>query len=213
MFEDPELLEAWQPFLDVTEEDERMMLNFAMSSDAESEPDDDPLYRHSRYARAHYAFDRLTSEGRRSVIKYAYTDFLEELDHVLWEFVQGNDRFVSTDFSEHFDFQYCYTSNTLRLSMKDSFHRMLVHTISTFYNAISLSEITSRGEKIVVVSPPARLRSTPRERLVDYLRVEFTNAEELNRQSHEKPSRPPRRCRAQFLTADSFSNEPDVGWF
>merc|ERR1712137_426384 len=211
MFEDPDLLEAWQPFLDIEDDGNERLLHFAMSSDDEHE--DDPLYRHDRFSRAHIAFARLTSEGRRSIVKYAYTEFLEQLDLVLYEFIQGDQRFNSGDFSEHFDFQYCYTTNSLRLSMKDSFHRLMVHSISTFYDAMSVSETTVCGEKIVVVTPPARLRNTPRERLVDYLRVEFTNAEEINRQNSEKISRPPRRCRARFLTIDSFSNEQDVGWF
>ena len=86
MFEDPALLHAWEPFLDVTEEEHRL-LTLQMEESSESE-DDSPLARHALYSRPHLAFDRLTSEGRKSLVKYAYTDFLLELDNVLFDFIQ-----------------------------------------------------------------------------------------------------------------------------
>ena len=82
MFEDEKLLELWKPFLDVTEEEEQMLLQFNMEEDS-----DDDDYFLSPYTVSYEAYQRVSTQGKRSFEKYFESELLFELDTLVFEFI------------------------------------------------------------------------------------------------------------------------------
>uniref|UniRef100_A0A7S4HUU5 R3H-associated N-terminal domain-containing protein n=1 Tax=Vannella robusta TaxID=1487602 RepID=A0A7S4HUU5_9EUKA len=209
MFEDPSLHAAWQPFLDITEEEEKILRSFVDSDDDSDSSDESPAYRHEFYSRSHIAFQRLTADGRKSINKYAQTDFLADLDHVIFSFV--NQQYSDSMTSDYFTSRVCPTSQKLILKMKDSHHRLMAHSVSTFYNATSVSQFNSSGIKVVMVAPPEKLKRTPNQSLVSYL------LQSIDVSYWTSTKAPRKRCafsavRRDDLSLANFSNEANVGW-
>lgn len=212
MFENPELLKSWQPFLDITEEEERLLRNL----DEETQSDDDNTRRHGFYSRSHVAFEGLTSEGRKSLVKYSETTFLEDLDGSVIAFING--KFTSADVNTNdlFSARVDWQKEQLVLEMKDSFHRLMAHSVCSFYNATSFSELNEQGKKIIKVSPPLTMKYTPSQSLTDYLKSLSTDVKywttsttsETKKKTKKKSKSSSRKRSAHRPT---FTNEQS-GW-
>lgn len=219
MFENPSLLKAWKPFLDITEEEEYLLQQIEPISDDSDDDNNSSTYRHAFYSRSQVSYARLTPDGRKSLQKYSGTEFLKDLDNVIFNFVQGTITMPNT--SDFFTCSIDWHARLLCLTMKDSFHRLMAHSICTYYNATSLSELNYQNQKVIKVTPPNSFKFTPSEKLYDFLKssnadniywssikTEKTKTKKSSTKKSRKRTQAPRNN-----TPTQFSNEKNVGWF
>lgn len=207
MFENPALHASWQPFLDITEEEEKILRGFGNSTSSFNDyAGSDEDCNNNFYSRSQIAYQRLTSDGRKNINKYAKSDFLDALDEIIYNFIFDKYQIQENDFFVH---AVCLTSNRLSLTMKDSHHRLMAHSVSTFYNATSISELNNDGVKVVMVTRPNKYSYTPQERLVDFLSEQRADVAYWTKPNI---SRPKKRCGMSAVPLSEFSNEANVGW-
>jgi len=189
MFEEEEIMRAFRPFIDITEEEEAMLMEFFTESEWDINEDDFEIL--NFVTPSSVAYQRICTSGKRIISKYSRTEFLEQLDSRIFQFVQLDAERASQDesfsltnnlleeivSSEADDVSYLVTYNDsqLRLTMKDSFHRLIVHSICAYYNAASNSVLNGDGGKVVVIDRPSDAKFTPSQRLVDYLNTTKTD--------------------------------------
>jgi len=118
-FYDPALQSLLKPFLDVTEEEERVMQGFDDSS-SRYEPD------HQSSSPAD-SFNLLKLQSQRLLRKHSDRHFVTEMDRQIFEF--------------------CVGSSTLsRFEFDSSFTRYLAHAVSEYYGLICFSRKAKNGK-------------------------------------------------------------------
>lgn len=203
MFENPELRAAYQPFLNITEEEEYILRGFDRRRKLNNESDSDEETTKTFSSRSQIGYQRLTGEGRKNINKYSKSSFLYDLDNMIYNFIF--DRPLSE--SEFFSQSVC--NGRLSLLMKDSHHRLMAHSVSTFYNATSFSELNDNGSKVVIITPPKKYTLTPIQHLVEFLKEERAD---VSYWTKPNIARPKKRCGMSVIPLSEFSNEANVGW-
>jgi hypothetical protein len=151
LFEDETNLHLWEPFVDVTEEQQRKMLN-KMCSQSKKELKTRPS------SLGEESFLRVEKKIRKQLVKFLDSPFLIELDKEIVSFA-----------SEQWD----TNRRQLKFQFTDSFHRMICHGICQFYSLNSRS-VELQGfrsdHKILFISKPA-VYSPPEITLISYLQT------------------------------------------
>jgi len=131
--------EIWEPFVDTTEEQQRILL-------AEYESDDS--FEETFHAVSPpEAFALLRKRSQRTLKRHKKSRLLEQMDGVIFAFMNGHLYDDQLDFLRQDD-----SGETLIFSFSEKFHRHMLHALCEFYDLVSYSvDITE--ERVTVVHP------------------------------------------------------------
>lgn len=155
IFEDSYFNEIWDPFVDITEEQEEkllMALDFTLThktdkykrevgvsfEDDDDEEEEDENEDEKMFP-AHESFKRIDKKIRKVLQQQIENEFLASMDKEIASYIQIKE------------------FNTLTYSFEDSFHRLICHGICQFYSLRSRSEDSDTGDRILVIKKPATL--------------------------------------------------------
>jgi len=150
---EPENKEYWEPFVDITEEEEKFLLDQLAPKKVSQQ----------RWTRDQI---RLNKAARNSLVKYRESEFLRELERELMYFITEGLAFPNKG---HTFFTSSSTSpNQLRIIFEDDFHRFLGHSVCRFYNLESHSVDQSSTKRVFVVQK-LKNHFMPPSTLLEYL--------------------------------------------
>jgi len=159
VFED-ENKDIWDPFIDTTEEHEKLMLQFYDEDDDEDDENDSS----SDSLSTSDLFSLLRKRSQRTLLRHKDSNLLLLLDAKVFSYVNGN--FPSTDLDD-FEFLRSGENESLVFVFNDTFRRHLLHSLCEFYGLVSYSMDMSE-ERITVVYKRERC-SGASVSLVDFL--------------------------------------------
>jgi len=170
---DDELYEEWKRFIDITEEQQRILLK-DLFSDSDSEDEDDFFEPINLTSRERY--HRIDRDTKKLLQKYTGSTFLFELDEILLSFLKQS--LSTSQQSSFFEYKNLFIANEtqLDLKMKDSFHRLIAHGVCKYYDLISQSLENEIGDKSVIVSKKP-FTPVPQQSLANYLSDEFLSSD------------------------------------
>jgi hypothetical protein len=162
--------EHWDAFIDITEEQQNILLGFYnddeddQSSEDESDYEDDsgtltlPLS-----VSANEAFTSLRNCTRRTLTRFKDSALLQEIDDTIFSYTNGLlFSLGGIDYLRHDE-----TEDALIFSLPEKFHRLLLHSICEFYDLVSYSiDVTEERQTVVYKRPKTRTRETS---LVNYM--------------------------------------------
>jgi len=122
IFHDDDKCKLWEPFLEVTEEQQNQLLS-ELSDPSEEDSEEENYYAGLEY---------MSRYTRQTLKKNSKSNTIKHIDKELFEL-----QYISDD-EKVFSFD-------------DSYRRLLVHSVSDYYNLISYSKDTKQGDRITVV--------------------------------------------------------------
>jgi len=131
IFQDDNSTKSWDPFIEVTEEEQNKLLTDLSCegvddlSDSESS-DGDILEDFER-------FEYMRRYSKQAILSNLNSHTLENIDKELYDLQDDEEEFQRV------------------FSFSDSYRRLLVHSVSEFYNMTSYSKDTEEGHRITVV--------------------------------------------------------------
>jgi len=155
--------QLWAPFVDVTEEEERVMLQRMCSGrpveendelgdwvvidsiNAESEVKKNPI------VKPHICFMRVDKRVRKYIQKNPDSPMLESMDKGITQYIQEEKRKKTYNF-------------------ENSFHRLICHGVCQFYSLHSCSEDNEDGSRALHISKP-RSHNSPSVTLSEFLQT------------------------------------------
>mmetsp|Transcript_18153 Transcript_18153/g.70164 ORF Transcript_18153/g.70164 Transcript_18153/m.70164 type:complete len:399 (+) Transcript_18153:136-1332(+) len=210
MVEFPELRRAWQPFVNVTEEQELAMLrqlegadDLLYSSD-EEKPSRRKGGRKSAFSPVldpSRAFATIPRETRQLLRKYHESPLLSDVDLVLSKFarcslappaaLERGYEFFSASFVHAMpDYAEAYSGAVpgyLVLAVEDSLHRRLVHGICSYYSMFSTTYRSEAGKVMVIGRPKAH--EYPTQPFLSYLTQTQADVEYWAQPPRSRPRR------------------------
>jgi len=130
--------EIWEPFIDTTEEQQRILLALSDYDDDSSEDTFDLLS-------AAEAFALLRRRSQRTLQRHKNSHLLKQLDNIIFAFTNGLFCDDSFEFLRPDD-----TGEALIFAFQDKFQRHLLHSVCEFYDLVSYS-MDSSEERITIV--------------------------------------------------------------
>jgi len=163
--------EHWDAFIDITEEQQNILLGFydedednQSSEDDESDYEDDSgTITQSLSVSADEAFTSLRNYTRRTLTRHKDSLLLQEIDETIFSYSNGLlSSLDGRDYLRHDE-----TEDALIFSLSEKFHRLLLHSICEFYDLVSYSiDVTEERQTVVYKRPKTRARETS---LVNYM--------------------------------------------
>jgi len=133
----------WEPFIDVTEEQQKILLDF-YEQDSESDRDSEELL---EPLSPQEAFSRTRHCTRKTLRKHKDSRFLQELDETIFSFSK-NDSFELPEGRDYL--QQDDESGELIFSLSHKFHRLLLHSLCEYYDLVSYSVDASEERQTIV---------------------------------------------------------------
>lgn len=231
MVEFPELRRAWQPFVNVTEEQELAMLrqlkgrSALYSSDEEMAPGKRSKKSYNFVVDSGRQFHAIPKETRQLLRKYHESPLLDDLDTVLSKFMrcslapsaalEQSYEFFSSSFERVMpDYAQAFPNAVpgyLILGMKDSLHRRLVHGICTYYNMFSETH-TCSSEKVMVIGRP-KAHQYPTQPFLSYLQQTQTDVMYWKEPPRSRPRKRRSRPRDSSCRTRAAATAPIVAEF
>jgi len=156
--------EVWAPFVDVTEEDERLMLDRICSGRPIEESDelgdwivigtnndDVEVKKPTPVVKPHTCFMRVDKRARKFIQQNPDSQILQSMDNRITQYIQEDKRKITCHF-------------------ENSFHRLLCHGVCQFYSLHSCSEDIKNGSRVLHISKP-RIHNAPTVTLLEYLQT------------------------------------------
>jgi len=162
--------EHWDAFIDITEEQQNILLGFYDDEDDQSSEDesgyegDSGTNTQSPSVSADEAFTSLRNCTRRTLTRFKDSALLQEIDDTIFSYSNGQSLFslVERDYLRHDQ-----TEDALIFSLTEKFHRLLLHSICEFYDLVSYSlDVTEERQTVVYKRPKTLVRQTS---LVTYM--------------------------------------------
>jgi len=163
---DEENRRRWEPFVDITEEEQRDLLAHlhCMKEDNEDEFGDFVVIK-SETAQIMEEFDEVKVPSFPPEVHFKKVE--KKLRKVMQKH-SNNQFFISID-KEIVNYIQLSTYTPLTLSLTESFHRMICHGICQFYSLRSHSESLASGHRIVIVKKPKEGLHFPSTTLSQFL--------------------------------------------
>jgi len=165
--------EHWDAFIDITEEQQNILLGFynvddeddQSSEDDESDYEDDSgkTNTQSLCVSADEAFTSLRNCTRKTLTRFKDSVLLQEIDDTIFSYSNGLlFSLVGRDYLRHDE-----TEDALIFSFPEKFHRLLLHSICEFYDLVSYSiDVTEERQTVVYKRPKTKARQTS---IVNYM--------------------------------------------
>jgi len=175
----------WEPLIDITEEEQRLLLRLDESFQIYSNRELESLYTDWDPC---VTFFSLRRRSRKTLREHKFSDFLHDLDRIILSFVKENLSSFSHDFmrspkiinkktqktSNNNEFHNYLTSDddeeeVLVFSFNDKFKRLLLHSLCEFYSLVSFS-VNLRNERVTVVRKRINMQNQHKvTSLINYL--------------------------------------------
>jgi len=163
--------EHWDAFIDITEEQQNILLGFyddeeddQSSEDDESDYEDDngTNTKKSLSVPANEAFTSLRNCTRKTLTRFKDSALLQEIDDTIFSYSNGLLFSAGRDYLRHDE-----TEDALIFSLPEKFHRLLLHSICEYYDLVSYStDVTEERQTVVYKRPKTRARQIS---LVNYM--------------------------------------------
>jgi len=161
---DGEYKELWDPFIDITEEQQQFLLGYYSDSeysdtDYENEnKGDDSTYPQPPLT-ADEAFTQIRNVSRRLLIRQRDNQLLQELDETIFSYSNG-----VISLTESMDYiQHDQTDGSLIFSLEEKFQRLLLHSLCEYYDLVSYSigDEEDQRQTVVYKRQHTPVRETP----------------------------------------------------
>jgi len=136
-----EYKEIWDPFIDITEEQQNILLGYYNSDSDYSDSEDYPGHKRDSgrvlplTLSADDAFTQLSNVTRKLLIRHRDNQLLRDLDETI--FAYSTDAISEVDEKDYLILDP--SEGSLVFSLEDKFHRLLLHSLCEFYDMVSYS--------------------------------------------------------------------------
>jgi len=138
--------DLWDPFVEVTEEQQNLLLVQLFGGDPEEEEELEEAFFQSQTASE--SFRLLRKRSQRTLRRHKDSIFLHQLDSTI--FAYANCLLLEEDHEFDF-FRKSENDEPLVFSFSDKFRRHVLHSLCEFYDLVSYSTNKSTEERITVV--------------------------------------------------------------
>jgi len=160
---DDENREHWDAFIDITEEQQNILLGFYDNESSDDEydyeyeyEDDNDSNSHCLAVSADEAFTNLRNCTRRTLTRFKDSSLLQEIDETIFSYSNGLLFSLGRDYLRHDE-----TEDALIFSFPEKFHRLLLHSICEYYDLVSYSvDMTEERKTVVYKRPKTLVRQT-----------------------------------------------------
>eukprot|EP01059_Diplonema_ambulator_P034828 TRINITY_DN7_c0_g2_i10.p1 TRINITY_DN7_c0_g2~~TRINITY_DN7_c0_g2_i10.p1 ORF type:complete len:384 (+),score=57.45 TRINITY_DN7_c0_g2_i10:507-1658(+) len=186
---DGEVDRRWEPFIEITEEKQAILLEKYNKGKTAKPPQDTTLTSNTTVSQR---WNRIGKPLRSELVrlKGKRDTFFKPVETRLLEYIKAIDRSKED----------CTEVDPLVLKFDDGYHRLLCHGVVTYYGLFSVSETGDDGDRYTLVHPPKRCPTpfpVPEMSLLDYLTAEPTvkqhpptNAQGKRRKMKKRPKQP-----------------------
>jgi len=168
-----EYKEIWDPFIDITEEQQNILLGY-YNSDSDYSDSSDYDNDHNRDFQpltlsGYEAFTQIRNVTRKLLIRHRDNQLLRDLDETIFAYsTEANSEIEEKDY-----LQMDPSEGSLIFSLEEKFHRLLLHSLCEYYDMVSYSFGEEEKRQTVVYK---RSDTPVREMaLMDYLNAEEPN--------------------------------------
>jgi len=163
--------EHWDAFIDITEEQQNILLGFYDDEEDDQSSEDESDYEDVNGTNtqslsvipADEAFTTLRNCTRRTLTRFKDSSLLQEIDDTIFSYSNGLlFSLVERDYLRHDE-----TEDALIFSLPEKFHRLLLHSICEYYDLVSYSlDVTEERQTVVYKRPKTKARQIS---LVNYM--------------------------------------------
>jgi len=143
---DDENKDFWDPFVDITEDQQNILLEFYENGDDEESSQNEEDYSESEELLSpDEAFSQIRSPTRRLLTKHRDSRLLQKIDEAIFGYSNGILSFEGKDFIRHDE-----DEGSLIFSLTEKFHRLLLHSLCEYYDLVSYSFGEEQDRQTVV---------------------------------------------------------------
>jgi len=151
----------WEPFIDVTEEQEALMLQKICKGGPMEDSDefgdwififDENVEEVKMSVKPHVSFSKIEKRVKQYILKNPDSPFLQSMDKEIVVYIKGSTQRMSYNF-------------------ENPFHRLICHGICEFYSLHSHSEDSKEGTRVLHIVKPKKGFNAPSLTLCEYLQT------------------------------------------